>query len=79
MVKIFIIGWIILLGAIVINVWAAALKVDTWYDFAKSIQSHGLKKAFTKTDPASLIFLFVAYPLLLGVICYACLRVLKLC
>ena len=58
--KIFLLGLIILAGAIVINVLASVVGVQTWYDL--------LTRQPIKWY--SYIFLFVVYPLLLGVLGY---------
>lgn len=76
--KIFVAGWIILLGALVINAIALKLNMTTWYEFTVLITKSGIAGAFQKTNVQSLLFLFVLYPLLLGILCYLSLRVLKL-
>lgn len=56
MIEIFLTGWIILVGAIIINVVAKKIGLATWYDFLE-------KK---KVKWYEYFFLFVIYPLLLG-------------
>jgi hypothetical protein len=55
--KIFIVGWGLLVMAILFNVIAAWLKFPSWYDFAKE------RKKYTYLEYA---WLFVMYPMLLG-------------
>jgi uncharacterized membrane protein YhdT len=74
--KIFLIGWIILIGAILINVAAGALGLSTWYDFLKTAGQNGLGQAFQNTPWHHHLFLWVFYPALLGILAYACVRVI---
>jgi hypothetical protein len=59
--KAFIAGVAILIGAIVINGFAMHFKITTWYDYLKS-------KKKKKLNLLSILFLFIIYPLLLGAI-----------
>ena len=72
-IEIFAIGFGILIGAIVINILANMLGITTWYTFAKNISKQGIK-AITETGILSLIFLFIIYPFLLGLIGYSIAR-----
>jgi hypothetical protein len=58
--KIFMQGWIVLFGAILINFLFSALKIKTWYDFLKGDRDIGL----------SWIFMVLVYPFLLGTLVY---------
>lgn len=58
---IFILGFIILAGAILLNVIAGGLGLTTWYDFLKNPKD---------VSVVSLIWLFILYPLGLGIIGY---------
>ena len=66
--KIFIIGIAILVTAIVLNIIAKLLNVSTWYDF---IQNK------TINNPLEIIWLFVIYPFVLGLVAYIMNKVLS--
>ena len=59
----FILGWAVLVVAIVLNVIAGFLGIMTWYPFSLE-----LKNGFSAFSKAgwSLVWLFIVYPLLLG-------------
>lgn len=59
-VKIFLVGWIVLLGAIVINGLAGLLKLTSWYTFLNNLNNN-----YSVLDYA---WLFLGYPLCLGLI-----------
>lgn len=59
--KIFIIGIIILIAALVINSLAAKIGALTWYDFLKETQ---------KVAWYQYLWLFIGYPFLLGLSAY---------
>jgi hypothetical protein len=67
-IKIFIIGIAILVTAIVLNIIAKLLNVSTWYDF---IQNK------TLNNPLEIIWLFIIYPFVLGLVAYAINKVLS--
>ena len=67
-IKIFIIGIAILVTAIVLNIIAKLLNVSTWYDF---IQNK------TINNPIEIIWLFIIYPFVLGLVAYAINKVLS--
>lgn len=75
-VKIFIIGWVILIVALIVNGVALKIGIDTWYSFAGEISRTGFKKAFLNTSFFAKVFLFVLYPLILGVSAWAASRIL---
>jgi hypothetical protein len=58
--KIYAGGVLLLMGAIIINGLAKFLKLPSWYDFLKN----------PATNPTHLFWLFVVYPLLLGIFVY---------
>ncbi len=58
--KTFILGWIILVGAIGLNAVASRLGLTSWYDL--------LTHKKTLPHPASLLWLILVYPLGLGAI-----------
>ena len=59
--KIFLIGVIVLVGAIIINTVASYLGLLTWYTFLSN-------NSAIKVSIINYIFLFLIYPMLLGVI-----------
>lgn len=59
------IGYIILLTAILLNIVASGLNLSTWYGFVDTILNQGFSTVLNQRL-ASLIFLFVLYPLALG-------------
>jgi len=65
--KMYLVGLGILVGAIVLNVVSRGLKIKGWYDF--------LQKP-AQTNAVSYIWLFVVYPLCLGVLAYTLSRFL---
>lgn len=75
--KIFIAGWAILLSAILINLIAYRLNLATWYSFLATTQKIGILKALGKTPIASIVFLFGAYPFLLGAVAFFALKIFK--
>jgi len=70
MIKIFIAGWILLLGAILLNLLAKVLNLRTWYDYIGSIQEEGWVTTNSSFSWFELVFLYVIYPLGLGYITY---------
>lgn len=60
-IKIFIAGLIILVGAVLANFLAGLLGVTSWYDFLKKPKSAGF---------LDYLWLFIVYPLLLGLLAY---------
>jgi len=68
--RIFFLGILILLGAILVNALAKAVKLFTWYDFFNLISEKGLEVALQSTSWVNLLFLFLVYPLFLGFIVY---------
>ncbi len=75
-VKIFLIGWVVLLGAIVINLTAGALGLATWYDLLRSVGQLGLLNGLRAAGPSGLVFLLLIYPTLLGALAYLAARLL---
>ena len=65
---IFMLGVGILLGALLLNIGANMLGVTRWYEFIRESQP---------ADSISYIWLFLLYPLLLGVIAYSLGVILK--
>lgn len=69
-VKIYCAGLIVLFGAILVNVLALYLNITGWYGFIKSINGAGLASAFRSLSFISALFLFILYPLALGLLSY---------
>ena len=65
MLKLYIIGISILVVAIFANFLAAKLGLLTWYDFLKSISEKGFQSV-TSAGLVNLLWLFILYPLSLG-------------
>lgn len=70
MYEIYLIGLAILIGGIIINVFANFIKLTTWYLFLEKVNKYGLIRTLKKESFISIIFLFIIYPLLLGLIGY---------
>jgi hypothetical protein len=68
--KIFIDGFVVLLVAVGANILASAIKLSSWYDFLGLIGQRGVGEALTNQSVPSLIWLFIAYPLILGLAVY---------
>lgn len=77
LLKILLLGWVILVAAILINFAAGKLGISGWYDFLGEVGKAGVSKAVVKSSATSLIFLFIVYPLFLGAVGYLFLRILK--
>jgi len=65
MVKIFFIGWIILIAAILMNGLVAKLGIMGWYDFLILLGEKGVV-IFTEMSWKDYLWLFVVYPFFLG-------------
>lgn len=76
-IKIFLIGWLILIFAVLINIFAIYLRIDTWYSFIEETRSVGLYRAFFNLSIASKLFLFFIYPSVLGFSAYIALKFIK--
>jgi hypothetical protein len=61
-VKIFLVGWVVLLGAILINGFAGLLKLPSWYTFLNNLNNN-----YSVLDYA---WLFLGYPVFLGLMTY---------
>lgn len=62
-------GVFILVGAILLNLLAGFFGIITWHGFLISLIENGLKE-FLSSNIFFLLFLFVIYPFLLGLIGY---------
>jgi hypothetical protein len=66
MIKLFFIGWVILLGAIVLNGTVSKWGIVGWYDFINLLIQKG-SQALGTLRIVDYVWLFFAYPMLLGV------------
>ena len=66
MIRFYIIGLSILITAIAANAMALKLEFKMWYDFLTLLSQDGLS-TFKNLGILDLIWLFIAYPFLLGV------------
>lgn len=73
---IFIMGLVILIGAIIINLLAGVLGLNTWYDVLISVNEKGIKELFNQGFVSSL-YLYITYPLILGLLGYYSYNFLK--
>ncbi len=67
LLKIFMIGVWVLTFALIANFLAMRFGINTWYGFVKDIDSYNLITALTQQTFLDMIFLFLIYPLILGV------------
>ena len=71
-------GWLILGVAIVINGAVKLVGGTTWYDYIGKISNLGVKTATLSLHPAEVLFLFIIYPAIFGIIVFlAVLRIDK--
>lgn len=64
---IFLLGTLILLVAILVNIFASKLGILTWYEFLKDTHTLDLS---TLKGIVSAVFMFILYPFLLGGVAY---------
>ncbi len=43
--RLFVVGWVILIGAILLNGLAGIVNLSTWYTFLQNISTHGVGQA----------------------------------
>ena len=65
MIRLYIIGFSILIGAIVLNVIIQKLGIMGWYEFLGKLQEQG-KAVFSTMRAIDYLWLFLGYPFLLG-------------
>ncbi len=65
MLKVFLIGWVVLIVAIILNGVVQRLGIMGWYDFLNRLTNEG-KTVLTQMRIIDYAWLFVVYPLLLG-------------
>ena len=66
MIRFYLIGLGILITAIAANAIALKLEFKTWYDFLSLLSQEGLT-TFKNLGIVDLIWLFIAYPFILGI------------
>lgn len=76
--KVIILGYIILIGAIIINIIANILGITTWHDLIINMASRGVFKAIKEQKIISTVFQFILYPAVLGIIAYYAIIFFKL-
>lgn len=67
-------GWAVLVVALLVNLAAASLGGITWYGYVSDISGRGILAATSSLRALDLIFLFLAYPGMLGATVYAVAR-----
>jgi hypothetical protein len=72
--KIFFAGIAILLAAILLNMLASSLGLQTWYTFLNAIEQQGLASTLKMLKVTDYFFLFLTYPFLLGLSAYLIFR-----
>ena len=65
LIKAFLIGWVVLIAAILLNVAVQRLGIMGWYDFLNGLVSDGLG-FFRRVRFIDHLWLWLLYPLLLG-------------
>ena len=76
-IKIFLTGFVILIVAALVNIVALKAGISTWYPFLNDVSKIGFVKAFVETSFVSKVFLFIIYPLLLGLSAFIVLGKIK--
>lgn len=71
------IGYVILLVAIILNALARVVSLSTWYDIFINIQTQGFIMAWKNEGFFSLLFLLLVYPFVLGAVGYFMTRMLQ--
>lgn len=68
MIKILLVGFIILMAAIVFNIVSSYFNIMGWYDFLTQLTGQGTS-IFSKMKWVDYLWLFLVYPFLLGLTC----------
>jgi hypothetical protein len=71
-----IVGFGILAVAILVNFLAKILGLETWYSFIENLQKNGFSDIL-KTKGVHSFFLFIIYPLILGLAAYFFVKILN--
>ncbi len=76
MIKIYILGLIVLVSAILFNGLASKLNLVSWYDFLNRAIASG-SKVWQTLRFVDLLWLFIVYPMLLGLSCKLAMLITK--
>lgn len=68
LLKVLLYGWLILMVAILMNIVARCLGIQTWYDYMGSMGELGLWRATLSLRLQDSLFLFFIYPGIFGLI-----------
>ena len=74
--KIIIIGFAILIVAIIMNLMASVMGITTWHTFFLHMKENGLVSALKNAGIFSLFFMLIVYPFLLGTTAYYTIKLL---
>tara|TARA_B100001250_G_C19643084_1_gene719159 strand:- start:301 stop:588 length:288 start_codon:yes stop_codon:yes gene_type:complete len=66
MIKLLITGYCILLAAIIANIIAESLNIDTWYKFLQEILKTDFLTTIKQVNILSFLWLFIFYPIILS-------------
>ncbi len=70
LLRLYLAGLTVLVGAIVVNLLAEAVGLATWYDFLKAVPAVGVQNALGALTLLDAFFLLGLYPALLGLFAY---------
>ena len=70
-------GFIILIGAILVNLIAKSLELSTWFDFLEDIKNKGFSQTIKQIGFISILYLILIYPFILGVLVWICFKLFK--
>ncbi len=76
MIKIYILGLVVLVSAILFNGLASKLNLVSWYDFLNRAVASG-SKVWQTLRFVDLLWLFIVYPMLLGLACKLAMLITK--
>ena len=76
MIKIYILGLVVLVSAILFNGLAVKLNLVSWYDFLNRAIASG-SKVWQTLRFEDLLWLFIVYPMLLGLSCKLAMLITK--
>ncbi len=76
MIKIYILGLVVLVSAILFNGLASKLNLVSWYDFLNRAIASG-SKVWQTLRFVDLLWLFIVYPMLLGLACKLAMLITK--
>ena len=67
-------GWMILITAIIVNGIVKAAGGSTWYDYLLNTSRVGIRAATMSLTLLEVLFLFIIYPAIFGVVVYFAVR-----